>query len=245
MNASVPPEPLESDNETYTDEQLDWYLPGRKKSPERSPDEPAMISKQSHLKTIIQKLHIGTTLAALFLFFLPWIDIRCSGKSFATQSGIQTIYGGGSLAGEMEAFSEKYQDSEESKDEENMGFSPLVALALLAVVGGVVVSFLALRSGNPKQTNLVGMLCAAALVLISAQMAIGFPVKKGLSESMAESSKNEASGKFKDPLGSGMAEAMMMQIQVRHLPSLYLTLVMLGLPTLMLANGLLDKMKKE
>ena len=35
-----------------------------------------------------------------------------------------------------------------------------------------------------------------------------------------------------------------MKFQIRHLPSLYITLVMLGFPTLILANGLLDKLKK-
>lgn len=37
---------------------------------------------------------------------------------------------------------------------------------------------------------------------------------------------------------------MMMNFQVRHLPALYIELIMLGLPTLVLANGLIDKLKK-
>ena len=38
---------------------------------------------------------------------------------------------------------------------------------------------------------------------------------------------------------------MMMQIQVRHLPSLYFMLVALGIPTLILANGWIDRMKRS
>lgn len=47
-----------------------------------------------------------------------------------------------------------------------------------------------------------------------------------------------------DEFGNGMATAMMMNIQVRYLPSLYITLIVLGFPTLVLVNGLLDKLRK-
>ncbi len=84
----------------------------------------------------------------------------------------------------------------------------------------------------------------AALALLAIQMTLGFPAKTSIGKSMAETSKTEASANPMDDFGSGMATAMMMNIQVRHLPSLYLTLVMLGFPTLVLANGFLDKLKK-
>ena len=196
---------------------------------------------------MIQKINIGTTLAALVLFFLPWIDIQCSQKSFATQTGIQAIYGGGSPSEDMKAFVEEQnqKNSAASKKEDAMGYSPLVALALLAVIGAVAASFVDLRSSGEPRTNLVGILCAAALVLISAQMMIGFPVGKSLGKSMAESSKKENPSDPMNGFGAGMASAMMMNIQIRHLPALYIELVMLGLPTLVLANGLIDRMKKS
>lgn len=190
---------------------------------------------------MINKLNIGTTLAALILFFLPWIDIRCSEKSLATQTGIQTIYGGGSLSPEM---GESANESAK-KDKESMGYSPLVAIALLAVIGGVVVSFIALRSDEESHRNMVGILCAGALGLLAVQMMIGFPAKRKLSEGMSEATKEQSHAD--DPMagvGEGMAAAMMMNFQVRHLPALYIELIMLGLPTLVLANGLVDKIKK-
>jgi hypothetical protein len=196
---------------------------------------------------MIQKLNIGTTLAALILFFLPWIDIRCSDKSLATQTGIQTIYGGGSPAADMEAFA-KDQDQKKAggnKDDESMGYAPLVALALLAVAGAVGVSIVALRSNDEPRGNAVGILCAVALALLATQMMIGFPAKRKIGESMAETSKKESHGDPMEDVGAGMATAMMLNIQVRHLPALYIELIMLGLPTLVLANGLIDKMKKR
>lgn len=233
-------------NEPYTEEQLDWYFPGRSKHPLQSPER-TTDDRPSPFQAMIQKLNIGTTLVALILFFLPWIDIQCSEKSFATQTGIQSIYGGGSPSEEMKAFGEESggKESGNANKDESMGYSIWVALALIAVIGAVVVSFKALRSGDERQSNLVGILCAAALVLISVQMMIGFPVKKELGRSMAEASKSESAGDPMDGLEQGMAEAMMMQIRVQHLPALYFTLVMLGLPTLVLANGLLDRLRKS
>ncbi len=104
MNSSKSSESSENGNESYTDEQLDWYFPGKSKAPHQSTDDPNTAHMPSHFHSMIQKLNIGTTLAVLVLFFLPWIDIQCSQKSFATQTGIQTIYGGGSPSEEMKAF---------------------------------------------------------------------------------------------------------------------------------------------
>jgi hypothetical protein len=197
---------------------------------------------------MIQKLNIGTTLAALVLFFLPWIDLRCSDKSLATQTGIQTIYGGGTPSADMAAL-ENGQGAKSAgeKKDESMGYSPLVAIALLAVIGAVVAAFVSLRSADDlAHGNLVGILCAVALGLLALQMMIGFPAKKKLEESMAQGTKQQAPSN--DPMakvGEGMAAAMMMNFQVRQLPALYIELIMLGLPTLVLANGLIDKLKKK
>ena len=196
---------------------------------------------------MVQKLHIGTTLAALVLFFLPWIDIQCSQQSIATQTGIQSIYGGGSPTKEMQAFMDDEGQSASRQDdsEDSMGHAPLIGIALLAVVGAVIVSFIAIRSDEPILNTVVGILCAAALVLISAQMAIGFPAKTSLGKAMGEGARTEVSADPMDDFSRGMSTAMMMNFQVRHLPSLYITLVILGIPTLILANGLLDKLKGQ
>lgn len=245
MNQSSSPQPPEENrDESYADEQLDWYSPGRTKNRNQSPENTNAEKTPGHFQSMIQKPNIGTSLAALFLFFLPWIDIQCSGNSFATQSGIQTIYGGGSVTDEMKAFGEENGQikSNKAEQDESMGYPPLVALAFLAVAGAVVVSFKALRSGDEPQTNLAGILCATALGLITAHKMIGFPVKKNLGKSLAEASKTETSDNPMHGLGKGMAEAMMLQIQVRHRPALYIELILLGLPTLVVANGLIDKL---
>jgi len=242
---STPQSPEENADESYIEEQLDWYNPGRTKN-RLSPESTSPEKSPGRFQSLIQKLNIGTSLAALFLFFLPWIDIQCSGTSIATQTGIQAIYGGGSPSDEMKGFNEeKVQMQNKAKQDDSLGFSPLVALAFLAVVAAVIVSFRALRERDDSQTNLAGIFCASALVLITAQMMSGFPVKKNLGKSLAEESKAQTSGNPRDDFGSGMAEAMMLQIQVRHRPALYLELIILGLPALVVANGLIDRLKKS
>jgi len=191
---------------------------------------------------MIPKLNIASTFAALVLFFLPWIDIQCSNKTIATQSGVQTIYGGSTISKELEGFADKGKmRNTTSNKEESMGVSILVGVAFTAVIAAFCAALLAFRGMPGVSSHAVGILCAAALVSISLQLMIGFPVREKLSEDMAKPAKSQPS---EDPFagaGASMAAAM---IQVRHLPSIYLELLALGIPTLIAANGMLDKFKK-
>ena len=196
---------------------------------------------------MIQKINIGTTLAALALFFLPWTDIRCSDKSLFTQTGVQTIYGGGSPSADSkppvgEEQSRKKVDGR--KDNDSMGVSPLVAIAMTVVLGAVVLAFVALRSPCIQRNDVVGMLCAAALVMLTIQILIGFPVKRKLGESVSKGSVEQSHGE--DPFADAdLASEMIKNFQVHYLPALYFELLMLGIPTLILANGLIDRMRKS
>ena len=189
---------------------------------------------------MIPKINLVSSLAALALFFLPWIDIQCSNKSFATQTGVQTICGKGTTSKEFDAG--KSQSSSSSDKDESMGYSILAGVALIAVVAAVVCSFLLIRGTAGLPRDLVGMLCAVAFAALAGQMMLGFPVKGKIDESMSESVKRGNNG---DPFaGAGIAATMMMNIQVNYLPAIYCELFALGVPTLILANRLLDKLKK-
>jgi hypothetical protein len=238
-------EPREQ-RESGTQDAMDWYSGGALKSSGDSGSHGMEPKPTAGMPLVLQKINLVTALAALILFFLPWIDIQCSGRSMATQTGIQTIYGGGSPAQDMEAF-EKESGGKRGggSNDKSMGLAPLVALALLAVIGAVVSAFLAIRYAGESYNHLTGILCAVALGLLALQMMIGFPVKKNLGEQVAAQSKTElrADQPFKE-FGEGMAQAMMMQIQIKHLPALYIELILLGIPALVLANGLIDRMKR-
>lgn len=187
---------------------MDWYSGGAPKT-SGDPGNHGMEPKPAAgLSLLLQKINLVTSLAALMLFFLPWIDIQCSGKSMATQTGIQIIHGGVSPAQDMEAYEKEGRGRRGGgSDDDSIGSAPLVALAFLAVIGAVIVAFLTLCSNQDPSRNLTGILCAVALGLLALQMMIGFPVKKKLGEDMAKHSKTElrADEPFKE-FGDSMAQ---------------------------------------
>lgn len=111
--------------------------------PERGSEAPGddgsqrMESKPAAgLTLLLQKINLVTSLAALILFFLPWIDIQCSGKSMATQTGMQIIYGGASQAQDAEAFEKEGKIKRSGgESDDSLGSAPLVAMAVLAGSG--------------------------------------------------------------------------------------------------------------
>jgi hypothetical protein len=182
---------------------------------------------------MIPKLNLASSIAALFLFFLPWLDIQCSGHTMATQSGVQTIYGGVTLA---EGFR---GDSADDSNKESLGWAFLVAIAFLAVLGAVAVSFLVFTGNRQIPGNLAGVLCAVALVALLMEMIAGFPVAEQISKDAGKQSTAE------DPMSVASSQVAAAMIQVKYRPALYLELVALGIPALILANGLLEGMKKK
>lgn len=198
-------------------------------------------------QSLFKKIRVGTSLAALFLFALPWIDIQCSEKSMVTQTGFQVIYGGASIADEMESMAGNDPSAEaDFSSEDSMGFAPLVALALVAVLAASAFSVIALLRGGDKAECYSSILPAVALVALLLQMMIGFPAKKKILEAMSEETTQTESAD--DPfagLGKSMAAAMMMSIRVKTTPAFYFELLALGIPTLILVNGLIDKQRKR
>ena len=198
---------------------------------------------------MLSKLKFGTSIAALFLFFLPWLEISCSEKSIATQSGVQIIYGSGSVSDGLNSLGGKSGDSTKvsEKPKESMGFSLLVGIAFLCVIGSVVFSFRNLLNPSDKSAKLALLLPTIALVCLLLQLMIGFPIKKKMTEAMSENQSEQKISSEGDPLaglGQSMAGAMMMAIQVKKTPFFYFELFSLGLPTLLLFNGLIDKHKR-
>lgn len=163
----------------------------------------------------------------------------------ATQSGIQVVYGGGSASEEMEAMGGKTESMPKPDSTESMGFAPLVALALLAVLGATAFSAIALFRGGERATTMSSILPAVALALLLVQLMIGFPAKKKIIEAMSEgTSEKQSEGDEFAELGASMATAMMMNIRVKTTPFFYFESLALGIPTLLLANSFIDKHKK-
>jgi len=182
---------------------------------------------------ILRSIKLTTAVAAFAMFFLPWIDIQCSGKSLITQTGIQTITGMATASGEMEA-------KPDGGKQEPLGSATMVAAALLATGLAIACLVVALFNNNPKMDVGGSVLCALALLLLIVQVSQGFPAKE---EIVSQISTDQASAD--GDMGASLAMAMMANIQVEVLPAFTMTCVLLGVPVLLLVGLLLMKLGAE
>ena len=183
------------------------------------------------------KLNFGATLIALFLFFVPWLDFQCSGKSVVTQTGIQTIYGGGSTSDELKKASPK-TDKTESR-QHSIDKAPIIAVSLFATVLAAIIAFMACRTPEKVHPCSVAVLTGLALLFILIQMAIGFPLKKKMVGDVNSSDKNST----ETSAGEAASMLAMMQIQVKYTNAFYMQLAALGIPIVLLGSSLLDRKK--
>lgn len=185
---------------------------------------------------MLGKINFLTAIAALALFFLPWIDIRCSGQSVATQTGIQTITGG-STPREQERVRTGMQVNL-TPEQESLGTAPLVGVAFVYVVVAAIIFLIAIRTGTPRPAFIGGTLCALALLLLVLQTSMGFPGVKKLRQSLDHSNQNQGGD-------LALASLAAQNFELTPLLGLYLEMAALGVPTLILLNGLLDRLRKQ
>ena len=173
---------------------------------------------------ILRAIKLTSAIAALVLFFMPWIDIQCSGKSLATQTGIQTITGMATPSSEIEGIMKNDR-------RESLGSSVLVATALLATGLGIACLLMALFNGNSKLDALGSILCVLALMCLLTQLIQGFPIKQQL---IAKISMDQAS----NPMGMSDSLGFMMaaNIQTVILPGFIATCSLLGIPSLLMVS---------
>ncbi len=187
-----------------------------------------------------EKIKLGACLLALSLFAFPWLQIERSEKKWATQTGIQVI------TGEATPYSQIDYSQSKTNAGRKLGSAPLIAIALLAVFSAAVFSMMTLVRGNMVTKILSSALPAASLICILVQIKIDFPALNELKESVAEKSIDYSS--ISDPyegFSNFRAAAIMSSIQVKIKPALYLQLFILAIPTLLLANNLIDLVRKR
>jgi hypothetical protein len=210
---------------------------------------------------MIQKLNLASTLAALVCFFLPWIDVQCSGKSMATQTGFQAVIGSTSAGEGAKAMKEatepmglkKQKPDDNQRPEKGPEFALLTALGFVALLFATVAAFMALRSGASATGRMVSILCAVSLGVILLQTAAGFPVERTMNESIKERQEQQSAHKpmpgrsstAENPIAKTGASMAANLIQVKYSPAFYITLLALGIPVLILLNSLLDAAKSR
>ena len=209
---------------------------------------------------MFKKVKLGSSLAALIIFAFPWVDIKCTGISVATQSGFQVVSGGATASKGMEAMGSDSSVKKAQSADESLGFAPLVALALIVVIGSVIFAFISVFQGSERSDRLSSVMAAVALLLLLIQLMVGFPAKKAMIAAMAKENSEVQTGEDEtgaemdelgaemDELGAEMAEsmaaAMAANIRVKAVTGFYLELLALGIPTFLLVSSLMDKHRK-
>ncbi len=182
-------------------------------------------------------LRIGTLLAALILFFTPWLEVKCAGNRLMYQSGVDAVLNRVSPDENLEQMSKMGNGPKKDFSSKEMGdkagYSILAGVALLAAV-------IAFGSALGQARQLSGIFAAVALGCLGAQAVTGFPFKTAITKQLDEmKAKSMPTGGGRDP-GEDMAKAMMggnMGLSVDYAPWFYVELGLLGLAALMGLSG--------
>lgn len=138
-----------------------------------------------------RRIHLGSVVAALILFFTPWLDVRCSGERLIGQNGVQIIYGGASAPPGLRALVTEEMNGKSSAEkwDETEGIGWLTGMAFLSLLIAVAWAFYDFRLPAPGAITIVGNLCGLTLILLLLQFAVGFPVETAMESSFARSLK--------------------------------------------------------
>lgn len=184
---------------------------------------------------ILRSIKFTTALAALVLFFLPWIEIRISDKVLATQTGMQAITGG-STPGPAARMWRQTEPSEDS-----LGSATLVAGALITLGITVLLVGLGLHFDHPVMDLAGSVSCAMALLFLLGQAMQEFPASQTLKESI---SADQAS--LHGDVGAMIMVMMMDKLEVVMLPEFMMACGLSAVPMLigLLQFAAIIKLKK-
>ncbi len=178
-----------------------------------------MTQNRHPLLQLIPKINFGILIGALLLFLLPWTSVQCNGREIASQSGVQSVYGGISMSGELEGLG-KGETSPMQNKKGGTGAAVIVAVALLFVFVALVVTSLIVFN-NLKPSIDPGMISALALGLLLLQAVIGFPVDKSVSEDQQQAPAS----------AQGMPKELEMKMTSSRTPWFYFEVIFLMVPT--------------
>lgn len=179
----------------------------------------------------------------LILLFMPLLEVRCSsgaavGKPMITQNGYQAIYGGYSVDRQLEIMADKHNNrmaakmtrqqlarakAEAEKDRLKVSSAPVMLLFILALFAAIVTGLASVFASvvSPylgRDWAVVSGVCTAAtLLLLSLQMAIGFPIADDLTKAMANNAAKD------DEFGIGAALMATMMYETKYTAWMWIT----------------------
>ncbi len=138
-----------------------------------------------------------------------------------SQSGVQSIYGGGSIDPQFTNRDEKSGE----KSKEGPGMAIFIGLAFVLVAVGLIISVLIFR-GSAIDPKVLPTLSTVALLAIALQMMIGFPLEKSIQEQMNDSSVGDSIASVNE-MGAMFAQ---LNIGVVYRPWIYFEMAFLAFP---------------
>ena len=192
-----------------------------------------------------KKIQASTLLAALVVFILPWLDMQCNSKSMITQTGIQSVSGGGTLSDEMESLA----NLGANKDAENNDSAPslseddrpapawLAAGALLLIVLALVLAVHSVLSAQANDLSPITLLATMAFGFVALQLLVGFPLEHTARQAMAKAHGGQAGSE--NPFAA--VGAAIVRIQVIRQPWIWAELAFLAVPGLLWINDAINR----
>jgi amino acid transporter len=126
-------------------------------------------------------LNSVTYLVAILLFLLPFVEIKCNGQPFATNTGLGLALGTDyKMSGGLNSLNNTFgnDNAREKKESKEKGKMYVVALlALVLGVIGLIISFMTNRAGTLNL--IIGILAAVALIILLIQLKMDLKDKSG------------------------------------------------------------------
>lgn len=201
----------------------------------------------------LTKINFVALSLAVLVFMLPWSDIQCNGRDVATQSGLQSVWGGVSLSDEFEQLGAADSPGGDESGKDDIGIGLITFVVLLCVLAGAIIAGLVVFMNKPPVIDPAILACVALLLLV-VQVVIGFPVDravKGANQDMGSGPRDGAVGALgnespsifgaqpksggpnpDEALARGLSAAM--GIKTQRTGWFYLELLLLAIPTALL-----------
>lgn len=194
-------------------------------------------------KTLLRGLNIWSSLAALVLFLLPWVEIRCSQKTVVSQSGLQMITGSLTVAPDFKAdWEEDGRKLPNGRSKEHaLDSSITVAFALCLAVGAFCCALMGVKSKKDKLQQASGAMSATALATLLILTLRGFPIEEELNKALhGGRSQSKDDGPLAQ-VAAGLSGVVGMNVHIQRLSAFHFELLALAISSL----GLLSTLGKK
>jgi hypothetical protein len=183
-------------------------------------------------------ISLASLVAGAVLFFLPWLEFQCQGKTILQQSGLQIVTGRATVGEVLAKMNPEVKSRQTGGDGIEMGFLSLASGMFLLFAAAA--AWRQVREGGDDPAS-AGVLAGIALVLVCIQMAVGFPIERSIREGL----KSRSSGATQDPLESALEKGIANGFKTRCLPAFYLYMTALAVPTMIWLGGSLAGRRRD